>query len=217
MPSPIATAVCPLCRCRAVGEFCSHGGRPYHYCPVCALVFVPPSTFLSPDAEKERYDLHQNDLEDPGYRAFLERLFVPLDNRLTRGSSGLDFGSGPTPALAALFRQAGHSMALYDPFYEPGIAVMECQYDFIAACEVLEHLREPDLELDRLWKCLRPGGWLGIMTKVAVDREAFPAWYYKNDPTHIRFYSRETFAWLAGHWGAAIEFCDNDVVLIGKH
>jgi 2-polyprenyl-3-methyl-5-hydroxy-6-metoxy-1,4-benzoquinol methylase len=107
-------------------------------------------------------------------------------------------------------------MAIYDYFYEQVPAALERQYDFITATEVVEHLHDPRKELERLWTCLKPGGWLGIMTQFAVDREVFSRWHYQNDVTHVCFFSRPTFAWLAGHWDADLIFTDADVVLVHK-
>jgi len=65
------------------------------------------------------------------------------------------------------------------------------------------------------------GGWLGIMTKRVRDQEAFKTWHYKNDPTHIGFFSEATFQWLTGRWSsmgipATLVITGNDVVLIEK-
>lgn len=207
---------CCLCGSERVREWGRDAWRDYFRCEACGLVFVPSRQFLSLREEKKRYDLHQNSLLDPGYRGFLNRLLVPLEQRLAPGSSGLDFGSGPVPALARMLEKAGHPMTLYDPYYAPTPAALEEQYDFITASEVVEHLREPRNELDRLWQCLKPGGTLGIMTKFVVDTDAFPEWHYKNDRTHVCFFSEPTFTWLTGRWGADIVFPANDVVLIMK-
>jgi hypothetical protein len=207
---------CPLCRSEDVHDFSRDKRRDYYQCGVCSLVFVPPSQFPSPEEEKKRYDLHRNSPADPGYRAFLNRLFVPLEQGLSPGSRGLDFGSGPVPALAVMFREAGHSMALYDPFYEPDQAVLQGCYDFITATEVVEHLHDPEKELDRLWTCLKQGGMLGIMTHLAVERDQFPQWHYKNDLTHVCFFSRATFSRLAREWHAELNFVDSDVALFHK-
>jgi hypothetical protein len=184
---------------------------------VCRLVFVPPSQFLSAEDEKKRYDLHQNSLDNADYRRFLGRLFIPLNQRLAPGSSGLDFGSGPGPALPRMFEEAGHSMVIFDQYYEHAPAALDLKYDFITASEVVEHLREPRKALDRLWACLTCGGWLGIMTKFTADHAAFPRWYYKNDLTHVCFFSRETFLWLAAAWNADLIFPDDDVALLRKN
>jgi hypothetical protein len=210
------TLSCPLCRAQTVSEFSSDNRRDYRRCGACKLLFVPAAQHLCAADEKKRYDLHRNAPGDDGYRRFLSRLYLPLHQRIAPASSGLDFGSGPEPVLSRIFAEAGHSMTLFDPYYENAPAALEKQYDFIATSEVVEHLREPGLELDRLWGCLKPGGWLGVMTKFAVGRDEFPRWYYKDDPTHICFFSRETFAFLAAAWGAELIIPEEDVALFRK-
>jgi len=190
--------------------------RDYFRCQICNLVFVPSAQFLSAEDEKARYDLHQNSPDDQDYRRFLSRIFIPMQELLAPGSRGLDFGSGPGPTLSKMFEEVGHSMAIYDHFYARNSSVLEKQYDFITATEVVEHLHNPKKELDRLWACLKPGARLGIMTKLALDREAFARWHYKNDPTHVCFFSRLTFEWLAAQWQAELTFADKDVILFHK-
>ena len=185
-------------------------------CHVCSLVFVPPRHFVSAEEEKSRYDLHQNSPEDQGYRSFLSRIFIPMQKCLPPESFGLDFGSGPVPALSVMFEEAGHSMTIFDYFYEQVPSVFERQYDFITATEVVEHLHKPKEELERLWACLKQWGRLGLMTKLAPDDNAFSFWHYKNDLTHVCFFSQATFQWLALQWDADITFADKDVVLFYK-
>ena len=177
---------------------------------------MPPAQHLSHCDEKVEYDLHRNNPDDPGYRNFLSRLYKPMHSRLNPQSRGLDFGSGPGPTLSLMFAEAGYEMEIYDPFYADRPAVLEKQYDFITASEVVEHLRDPAGELHRLWSCLRKDGILGIMTKLVIDREAFAGWHYKNDRTHIGFFSRFTFNWLANGWRAELQFIDKDVILLSK-
>lgn len=216
MKSSINNTACPLCRTEKIREYSRDKHRTYYQCRVCSLVFVPSWQFLSAEDEKKRYDLHQNSPQDLDYRRFLSRLFIPLQQKLTPGSHGLDFGSGPEPTLSRMFEEAGHTMTLFDHFYEPVPAVLEQQYDFITATEVVEHLHDPRKELERLWTCLKQGGWLGIMTKAAVPQDTFPQWYYKNDPTHVCFFFRATFTWLALQWYAELVFVGSDVVLFRK-
>lgn len=209
--------ICPLCLSKDSVFFYEDGKRPFYRCPTCSLVFVPPPHFLSPAAEKAEYDLHQNNPSDQGYRRFLGRLFLPMQERLAPNSFGLDFGSGPGPTLSVMFEEAGHRMAIYDLFYARETAVFTQTYDFITATEVVEHLHQPRMELERLWSLLKPGGTLGIMTKLVIGRAAFAKWHYKNDLTHVCFFSRETFTWLAMQWQAKLDFWHNDVVLLCKN
>jgi len=212
---------CPLCHSRDVAVFYSESKlgaplRDYLRCQCCLLVFVPSSQFISSEQEKAEYDLHQNDSNDMGYRRFLSRLFIPLKEKITPDARGLDFGSGPGPTLSLMFEECGHSMKLFDCFYANDISVLQQTYDFITATETVEHLHHPRRELERLWYRLKPGGYLGIMTKLVIDQDAFANWHYKNDPTHVCFFSTDTFNWLSKLWNANVEFVDKDVILLQK-
>ena len=206
---------CPLCYSTHNTLF-AQDKRDYYRCLKCALVFVPYKQFLSLEAEKAIYDQHENSLDDQGYLHFLKRLFIPLSSLLTTPKAGLDFGCGSGPALAAMCEAAGHTMMLYDPVYAPNIKALQQSYDFITATEVVEHLHDPNTELKRLWACLKPGGILAIMTKRVLDQEAFSHWHYKNDLTHVIFFSETTFQWLAQHWQAQLLIPEKDVVIFIK-
>jgi len=207
---------CPLCAATGPGHFGQDKARDYYRCENCSLVFVTPDQYLSAEAEKAEYDLHRNNPGDEGYRRFLGRLFLPMQQCLPAGSCGLDFGSGPGPTLSLMFEEAGFDMAIYDHFYARDPSVFVRQYDFITATEVVEHLHQPWPELKRLWGLLKPGGKLGIMTKLVQNRDAFARWHYKNDLTHVCFFSSSTFEWLAGKWQADVVFVDKDVVIFHK-
>lgn len=207
---------CPLCGHGIVRTFHEDLQRSYLRCARCQLVFVPEHQHLSLSEERAEYDKHENSAEDAGYRRFLSRLAKPLAARLAVPSRGLDFGSGPGPALAALLREQGHEVLLYDPFYAPDEQVFTRTYDFICATEVVEHLRAPGRELDRLWSLLRPGGWLGIMTKLVRDQAAFASWHYRRDPTHVCFFCVDTWNWWAQSRQAELEFHGADVILLRR-
>lgn len=208
--------ICPLCENPDSLLYWRDQRRSYRRCQLCQLVFVPPAHHLSMTAEKAEYDLHRNDPEDSGYRTFLSRLFAPLCQRVSPGAKGLDFGCGPGPALSAMLTEAGFDMAVYDPFYAPERGPLRHSYDFITCSEVVEHFRCPGREFAALWKMLEPNGWLGVMTKLVIDRQAFARWHYKNDPTHIAFFSRKTFRYLARQLNASLEFIGADVILLQK-
>ncbi len=206
---------CPLCAFESEAYF-EDAKRPYLQCRRCSLVFVPAPFRLSLEDEKARYDLHQNDPADSRYRAFLSRLFLPLQERLKVGSRGLDFGCGPGPTLSLMLEEAGHTVSLFDPFYAPDPAVWEETYNFITASEVVEHLHHPGRELERLWKHLKAEGWLALLTQTVLDVEAFSRWRYKEDLTHVAFFSERTFRFLAEAWGAELFCPTRDVALMRK-
>ena len=212
---------CPLCGAAETRLFCSRGDaglglRDYFKCPACSLVFLSPEKHLGPVEEKKRYDSHRNDPADEGYVKFLNRLAEPLSLLLNPGASGLDFGCGPGPAMSGLMRARGFFMADYDPFYRPEASLLESTYDFITCTEVMEHLFMPGREFVLLDRLLRPGGLLGVMTGVLEDENAFENWWYPRDPTHVCFYQKKTFEWIAGWRGWQADFPAPNVVIFKK-
>ncbi|BBN83077.1 methyltransferase [Pseudoalteromonas sp. A25] len=179
-------------------------------------MFVDASEHLTAQQEKEIYDSHENDLADLGYRRFLSRVSEPLLARLEAPSSGLDFGCGPGPLLAKMLKEAGHEVALYDLYYANKPEVLTGQYDFITCTEVIEHIAEPEKVLTQLFSLLKPGAPLVLMTKLVIDRERFRTWHYKNDLTHIAFFSRKTFDYVAQIYDSEVEFIGNDVIVLTK-
>ncbi len=205
---------CPVCLHPEVAPFWSGDGRDYGCCSCCQAVFLDPAQYPERDAESARYRLHRNDPGDPAYRAFLARLSEPLLHRLRPGSTGLDYGCGPGPALAAMLGEAGFPTRCYDPFFFRDEEALRETYDFITCTETVEHFHRPHEEFARLRRLLRPGGWLGIMTCFLPEEENFARWHYRRDPTHVVFYSAATFRVLADRFGWACTFPRRDVVLL---
>lgn len=219
------TDCCLLCKGEQVSFFCQDQGsrmgrsRDFYRCSHCLLIFTDPAHRLSAEEELERYEQHENDPSDPDYREFLSQAFDPLNEKLSPGRYGLDFGSGPGPTLSVMLEEAGHSVDLYDIFYAKNREVFDKKYDFITTTETAEHLYDPRFEFERLWECLKPGGWLAVMTRLAPsepDPDRFLNWHYKNDDTHVVFYACETFKWMGRYWGTEPEFNPGDVILFCK-
>ncbi|MEA2111456.1 MAG: class I SAM-dependent methyltransferase [Campylobacterota bacterium] len=208
--------LCPLCGSHEKQLFSEDDDCKYYQCFTCKLVFVPSKYYLNEDEEKQRYDLHTNSPADLNYRKFLNRMFEPIQERFSHKSSGLDFGSGPGPTLSLMFEEAGHKMSIYDYFYANDIDVFTKEYDFITATEVVEHLHQPYDELYRLWSCLKRDGYLGIMTSRYDEVTDFSKWHYKLDPTHICFFSIDSFKWLCKKWQCDLHVIDKDTVILHK-
>ncbi len=179
-------------------------------------MFVPPEFHLSAAEERAVYELHENSADDPGYRRFLSRTSDAITARVSPGATGLDFGSGPGPTLSVMLTESGYPMSIYDPFFAPDESPLDQTFDFVTATEVVEHLRRPAETIETMWRCVRPGGTLVIMTKMVIDREAFSRWHYKQDETHICFFSVETFRWLGERMSTSPLFIGNDVVLFER-
>ena len=207
---------CSLCQSDKTSHFHKEESRQFLICLNCEYVFVPKIYHLSEDEEKLRYDTHINDPKDIRYRQFLSQLSEPLLKKISDNSFGLDFGSGPGPTLSLMLEDYGHQVALFDKFYAKDTSVFNRKYDFITATEVIEHLSNPLTEISRLIKCLNDGGYLAVMTQILTSKINFSNWYYKNDPSHIGFFSKKTLSYLASNFDLEVEFISERVIFFRK-
>jgi len=208
---------CRVCGAEDIERFISVSGLDYWRCPICLATFLDPLKLLSAEEEKERYAVHKNDPFDPGYRKFLSKLFDPLIKRLGTPKEGLDFGCGTGPALAQMLEDAGHKVALYDPFFYPDRSVLERKYDFVSCTEVFEHFHFPAREFKLLDGLLKPGGLLAVMTNFQTDDAMFERWHYRRDITHVVFYKEETLRQIAQCFNWDIEINVKDVAFFTKN
>jgi len=208
---------CPLCLASHSCFFHQDSRRVYFQCQQCKLVFADRAAVLSEAEELALYQLHNNDLNDAGYRNFLQRLAQPLLNAVgTTGLSGLDFGCGPGPLLAKMLTEAGQHMAVWDPYFAADLTALQRQYDFISCTEAIEHFVNPSREWALWLTLLKPDATLAIMTKRYTTVEAFANWHYKLDPTHVSFFCEQTFAFLAQRDGFTLDIAAKDVVLMHR-
>ncbi|MFA5035162.1 MAG: class I SAM-dependent methyltransferase [Candidatus Margulisiibacteriota bacterium] len=184
---------CPLCSSTAE-IFQEHRGTIFYKCSGCRSVFRDPKNDLSPAEEKKRYEAHHNDPTDPGYREYVAPLVTAVTQSFKPGDQGLDFGSGPGAIITTLLREQGYQVESYDPFFNDNS--LKPAYDYIVCSEVIEHFRSPAKEFARLRKMIKPGGALFCLTRLYEEGIDFSAWFYKNDPTHRFFYSRQALEWI---------------------
>lgn len=207
---------CPLCATYVSPAEIHVRDTHYRHCDVCDLVFQEPTQRLTAADELAHYGTHENDVRDPRYRRFLSQLADPLREMLPYKACGLDYGAGPGPALAAMFRESGFEMAVYDPFFAPDESVLERAYDFVTSTEVVEHMHHPGREFERIDQLLRPNGLLGLMTELRPALENFANWYYHRDPTHVCFYSPDTIRWIVRRHSWSIEHLGTRVIILRK-
>lgn len=187
---------CRLCKTDAC-QLIHAGSRRYFLCPDCGLIFVPATDHLSLSDEKTRYDLHDNDADHEGYLRYLGEMADAVRTRIKPPARILDFGSGKNAILTTLLRETGFDCTPYDPLYSIGLDELQLRYDAIILCEVIEHLRDLPGEIAKIKHALNPGGSVFIRTRLYPPIEEFPHWWYKNDPTHINFFSYATIDKMA--------------------
>lgn len=207
--------LCPLCLSQENGEFARVDERVFFLCRHCDLRFLLRASRLSVDAENERYRLHQNDTEDPGYQNFMRPLVDAVKQTCDSSSKGLDYGCGPSSVAVHLLNQSGYELALYDPLFFSDLKVLESCYDFIICTEVAEHFREPVQDFRKLKSVLKPNGTLFVMTFLWAEPCLFEEWNYLRDFTHMSFYSTKTFEWIRKNFGfKKIEFLGDRIIVL---
>lgn len=207
---------CRTCKHGKAILFQSIGNQDYWHCTTCTSIFMDESCLPTREAEFETYRLHQNNPHDSAYRKFLSKLAGPLIKELQPAQEGLDYGCGPGPALAYMFREAGHRVRLYDPFFHNDRSMLNFTYDFIICSETVEHFHHPFHEFQRFNRLLKPGGWLAIMTSFLTPQVEFTNWHYRRDPTHVVFFREETFQFLAAQFDWKCKVPQTNVVLMQK-
>lgn len=179
----------------------------------CGSVFRHPECFLSSQEQSARYLLHKNKLEpaktQSGYRRFLAKFadaalaYVTTmnkgDNSFTLKSI-FDYGSGPEPSLVHLleeYKTTGHlapntEIRGWDPFFAPNTIFFKNGADLVLCLEVAEHFETPAKDIKKLASAVRIGGIVALQTILVPPTHAeFRKWWYKEDPTHVTFYSKQ--------------------------
>ncbi len=206
---------------------CSHPSQPlyvdtrtgqrYFHCQTCDLRFLHPSDRLTLAEERAHYGRHENDVYDTRYQNSVRPLFDAIRQRVETECSGLDYGAGPGPVVAHMLRNAGYSVEVYDPAFWPDATVLDRQYDFSFACEVVEHFHRPKEEFERLHARLHPQGILAIKTHFFNQNMDFGSWYYRLDRTHVVFYSNETLHWIQKHCGfSRLQVLDERIAILQR-
>ncbi len=186
---------CSLCSAEA-GHLTCFREKDYYRCTNCLSVMMDPLNHLSPQEEKKRYDEHNNDVNDSGYRGFVKPLVDTVLSKFDLSAAGLDYGAGSGPVASAILKEKGYRIYPYDPFYWNNKALLKLSYNYIICCEVIEHFANPAKEFKLLRSLLKPGGSLICMTEILSSSLDFEQWYYKNDPTHVFFYHPNALAWI---------------------
>jgi hypothetical protein len=194
---------CQICGAAAADTFRDKKSKMLYYtCSACEYIFKSPEYYQSIEEQKARYDLHENNENDPGYEAYFKRFLDFVLPLVGKPSTALDFGCGRSSLLAKLLGRKGIECDYYDPLYHPENLNDSKKYELIVSTEVFEHLHHPKKVFEGLLARLENGGYLAIQTQFHPnDTEAFQKWYYHKDPTHIVFFRAKTFSVLAKQYG----------------
>lgn len=202
------SSLCPVC----AGVSDRHYENPkqprlFRLCRSCRLVFQ--ETLPSPEEERSRYALHRNSREDRGYRQWLETFLAKGVLPWDPGGPVLDFGSGPEPVLSEMLRERGREVFSYDKYFAPR-RPREERFGLVLLSEVLEHLGDPAEEFRRIAAQTLPGGRLVLQSSFlrSFAPAWFGSWWYKEDTTHIRFFSASSLTALGEASGWTLLYQD---------
>ena len=208
---------CIICKNKSVNIFNIIDNKVYLECPKCYVKFLHKKHYINFKSEKRHYLKHENYIHDKNYQKFLSRLYNPLKNKISKLDKGLDFGCGYCPTLAYMIKKDGFEVDIYDPYFFPNKEIFSKNYNFITCTEVAEHFHNPQKEFMLLNKLIFVSGWLGIMTCFYSKEICFKNWHYRRDPTHVVFYSAETFEFIAEELGWKCNIISKDIVLMQKN
>ncbi len=213
---------CTLCGAPATPLFDKHD-IPYYACPACDFVFSRPATNANfenaiEDFEPSYLDYLQGSAEDEINHATLLRWaesFRPL-----RDERVLDVGVGSGKFVRFLRSRGARASGLepaapvyarflsQEPFFSAK-TVEELAADppeafrTVFACDVLEHVADPEPFLAAIARLLAPGGVLLVSTPdvgSAFARVCGRYWHYYNK-YHVSYFDRPTIAATAGRQG----------------
>ena len=190
----------------------------YYRCDTCGFVALDDQYMINAIEEKNKYDQHNNSLENEGYvqmfEDFLDLTIEPYSQNIQRV---LEFGSGPEPVLSKLLERRGFEVDIYDLYYAPKKVYEDKSYDFITSTEVFEHLQKPLEVLELLVKHVNSNGYIALMTKFPPkDDKIFLAWWYRRDPTHISFFTPKSFEAMAEKVGLKVLKTINENIVVFK-
>lgn len=209
---------CPLCFTESELFFEDAEFKKYCHCKTCDGIFLSSIFHLPTNEEKNRYDLHINDIYDVNYHNFVDDLIRPIKMHQKKSELGLDFGCGPSSVIQHSLIAKNYHILTYDPYYQPNASVLEKKFSYIVSCEVIEHFNQPNKSFQLLYNLLKKDGKLYLKTDVVYDRskEKFKSWGYRQDPTHVFFYSPKTFAYIQEKWNYSSLHIDKRVAILTK-
>ncbi len=186
------------------------------------MIFVPPEFHINKKSEIARYREHENSLDSEGYVAMFMDKITLVKNHCPQIKSALDFGCGYEPVLKTLLEREGIETKIYDSNFFPDFPTNKT-FDLVISTETFEHFKDPLDDIKKAVNCVSPSGFLAVMTRFypleggRPCKEEFSKWYYQRDPTHVVFYTSQTFEWLAENLSLSI-ILDNgfDFVLLQK-
>lgn len=207
---------CPLCRSKTISDYYNSKKTSYIQCSDCSLVFIPRDQLLSNEEEHARYELHDNSITNNGYVKYLSKIADKLEALNLTQLKILDFGSGKNAVLETVLHQRNIKCYSYDPLYDLGNSNLKFSYGVIVVCEVIEHIYNIYEEINLLSSLLDRGGYLLLRTELLLDNTDFSSWWYKEDVTHVNFFTPKAINKVVELIGGEVVDWNGNIIVIKK-
>lgn len=220
---------CIFCNQPHIEHFIVKSGKKYWYCRHCKGFFMDIFEQLPKDEQKKRYLLHDNSLQNKGYKEYLDKIikksadyYQRYDKKYKNLIHIFDFGSGPIPALTQLLAQKKYfteniCVKHWDPLFFAYDTGFKTGADIIFCIEVVEHFENPQKDFKKLADVGAKNSIFFIKTQPAPSSiQQFTTWWYKEDATHVAFYSQQALVYCAKNAGLELLELDNDFFILKK-
>lgn len=188
----------------------------YLQCSTCGSIVKHKQFYISSDEEKQRYQMHNNDVNDVRYQAFTSPITNFILEHCKPDDLGLDYGCGTGPVIATCLQEKKYKVVLFDPYFYPDATYQNNKYHYIYSCEVFEHFYHPYKEIKKLVQLLHDDGFLIVMTHLFLGKTDFLQWYYRKDPTHVFIYTPQSIAYISTHFSLKVKLQNERMVVFQK-
>lgn len=191
---------------------------------------------LIEDFKNQTLSNYDNNLNSIIKEHIIPFIITNLTNHNNSPINHLDYGCGKFPNLSTLLKwniqnlinsqidtnQIKFKSFNYDKFYNNSLDLIDNnnfnKYHIITATEVIEHFTQPNENFELLCNLLSNDGILVITTELTTSEiiNNFSTWWYKNDITHVSFYSLKTIEYLSHKLKLNLIFSSSNLIILKK-
>lgn len=190
-----------LCRlCSTPATILFKDSRSFYFCGTCGLIFTD-----CPLTNEDKIKHYQSQFDNDFNWKAEAKGFEPLFHKNSGDYRIFDYGSG-SGKLGSALRDLGYDVDCYEPMFDGEFTSRNLygKYDFIILNEVIEHIENLKSVLTDIHYLLGSNGRALIKTFLTDEiindpsnaSDIFANWWYKNDMTHISFFSLITFEYI---------------------
>jgi len=216
--------ICKICNSNTQQVFISKILKKYDVkyfkCNNCGYLFTEDPFWLD-EAYSRSINISDTGLVDRNI-SFSKMLAVLIYFNFDTDGKFLDYAGG-YGIFTRLMRDIGFDFYWYDIYTQNLLAKgfeadanHDTKYEFVTAFEVFEHLVDPKEDIKRM---LQQSDTIVFSTELLPNQIPDPNswWYYGFEHgQHISFYSKNTFAWLANHFGLKYYYINGIHLLTSK-